>query len=193
MVFRSTAVRKREQRRCRSGGLLRFGMAGVRFRGAEHHPGGAMLIILFTGTMVAQQISTTWFCCAVITTGRCTTPSGVSRSARIGRRCSIHPCRSIRINSRSAGTAHPQQPEPRQSNTSAPGTNHAPVLVHVSGQIPTPQIPTPQIPAPQIPALRTRASVAEGDTTSIARNSPAYRGYSSTGRVLIALKIHDAA
>ena len=57
----------------------------------------------------------------------------------------------------------------------------------------TGQIPTPQIPAPQIPALRTRASVAEGDTTSIARNSPAYRGYSSTGRVLIALKIHDAA
>ena len=187
-VFRSTAARKREQRRFRKGEHWPSGMAGARFRGAGLRRGGAMPIILFTGTMVAQQISTTWFCCAVITTGRCTTPSGVSRSARIGRRCSIHPCRSIRINSRSAGTAHPQQPEPRQSNTSAPGTNHAPVLVHVSGQI-----PTPQIPAPQIPALRTRASVAEGDTTSIARNSPAYRGYSSTGRVLIALKIHDAA
>ncbi len=47
---------------------------------------------------------------------------------------------------------------------------------------------------PQIPALRTRASVQKG---GIQRQSlvtaPAYRGYSSTGRVLIALKIHDAA
>ena len=187
-VFRSTAARKREQRRFRKGEHWPSGMAGARFRvrdsvGVVRCPSYCSLERWWP-----NRSSTTWFCCAVITTGRCTTPSGVSRSARIGRRCSIHPCRSIRINSRSAGTAHPQQPEPRQSNTSAPGTNHAPVLVHVSGQI-----PTPQIPAPQIPALRTRASVAEGDTTSIARNSPAYRGYSSTGRVLIALKIHDAA
>ena len=58
MVFRSTAARKREQRRCRSGGRWRFVMVGVRFRGAERRRGGAMLIILFTGTMVAQQIST---------------------------------------------------------------------------------------------------------------------------------------
>jgi len=68
-----------------------------------------MPIILFTGTMVAQQISTTWSCCAVITTGRCTTRSGGWRSARIGNRCSIHRCRLIRINSRSAGTAHRQR------------------------------------------------------------------------------------
>ena len=54
MVFRSTAVRKRERRRCRSGGRWRFVMAGVRFRGAELRRGGAMPIILFTGVMVAQ-------------------------------------------------------------------------------------------------------------------------------------------
>ena len=58
MVFRSTAVRKRERRRFRSGGRWRFVMVGARFRGAGHRRGGAMPIILFTGTMVAQQIST---------------------------------------------------------------------------------------------------------------------------------------
>ncbi len=39
MVFRSTAVRKREQQRCRSGGLLRFVMVGARFRDVGHRRG----------------------------------------------------------------------------------------------------------------------------------------------------------
>ncbi len=80
-----------------------------------------MLIILFTGVMVAQRISIIWSCCVVIIIGRCITRSGGWRSDRIEKRCSIHRCRSIRINSRSAGTAHLQQPERAQLNTYTPG------------------------------------------------------------------------
>ncbi len=57
-------------------------MVGVRFRDAGHHRGGAMPIISFTGTMVAQRISKIWSCCAVTIIGRCTTPNGGSNRPR---------------------------------------------------------------------------------------------------------------
>ncbi len=126
MVFRSTAVRKREQRRCRRGGRWRFVMVGVRFRGCgtpsgwcdAHHivhwndggPTDLDNLILLCGHHHRTLHHTEW-----------RVEIGPDRKTVFYRRCLL-----IRISSRSAGTAHRQQPEVKQLETRAPGARSCP-------------------------------------------------------------------
>ena len=126
MVFRSTAARKREQRRCRSGGRWAVRDGGCAFPGCGTPSGWCDAHHIVHWNDGGPTDLDNLILCAVITTGRCTTPNGGWRSGRIGKQCSIHRCRSIRISSRSAGTAHRQPPEVKQLETRAPGARSCP-------------------------------------------------------------------